>query len=100
MRFLPALLVAAVVAALPADQARTLPPLVVVRLDDGSPVLKTRPAAGSTAVTPDRQAGPQAPQGRTLSPLAVTRLEEPGASAILDAGRPLSLRLAAPMPIR
>lgn len=79
MRYLPALLVA-LAATAPAEQSRGLAPLVVVRLDDG---ITSR-----------------APQPRTLSPLPVTRLEEPGASAILDAGRPLSLRLAAPMPIR
>ena len=94
MRLLSALL-AVVAAAVPlAGQSRSLPPLVVVRLDDGS----GRPAE---PVPPEPAAIAQEYGGQTrLSPLPVTRLEEPGASAILDAGRPLSLRLGAPMPIR
>lgn len=100
MKFLPVLLVAlAAAAAAPSEQSHSLPPLVVVRLDDGRGAAAT---GGSTALNPGIPAGQagQTAQTQPLPPMPVTRLEEPGASAILDAGRPLSLRLAAPMPIR
>ncbi len=87
-----------------AGQSKPLQPTFVVRL---ASAMEARPGPGAS-----RRPGPvptrltstesQAPTTRPsqLQPLPVTHLDEPGASATLDATRPLSLRFSAPMPIR
>lgn len=91
-------LIAGAVATL-AGQSKASQPGFVVRL--ATPA-DTRPSAGNAprAGTAMAARAQEPPRETALQPLPVTRLDEPGASATLDAGRPLSLRFSTPMPIR
>lgn len=83
-----------------AGQSKPLQPAFVVRL--AAPA-DTRSGAGEARAPGMLWTGTtnvQEPARPLLLPLPVTRLDEPGASATLDAGRPLSLRFSTPMPIR
>lgn len=102
MRFAVGLGLIAGAAASLAGQSKALQPAFVVRIAVAADAhaAPLRPARAATTRLAREGPVQELTQPTPLQPLPVTRLDEPGASATLDAARPLSLRFSTPMPMR